>query len=309
MPGFDPVTTQGRSIVDLFWVLLALSLLLFLGICGVLAYAVARFRGRPGDPDPPPQSGWRALEIAWTAVPLALLAVIFAVTVGTVRAIERPAAAPLRVVVTGHQWWWELQYPELGVVTANELYLPVGTPVEITIRSADVLHSFWIPQFGWMRDAVPNRTNAIQVRVERPGTYEGACTQFCGLQHAWMRSRVVAQPPADFDAWVQQQRQAEVPPNPATQSMVARGRQLFLASTCVNCHTVQGTPAAGRAAPDLTHLGSRATIGAGVAPNTTEVLRQWVRDAKSIKPGVLMPGYAFSEDELSAIVAYLEGLK
>jgi cytochrome c oxidase subunit 2 len=157
-----------------------------------------------------------------------------------------------------------------------------------------------------MRDTVPNKTNVMQATVERPGTYEGACTQFCGTQHAWMRSRVMAQTPSDFDSWVGQQRQPEVPP---TESLAMQGRQLFLASTCVNCHTVQGTIASGQAAPDLTHLGSRTTIGGGVAANTPGNLRDWIRDPKTLKPGVLMPGYPLSDGDLAALVAYLEGLK
>ena len=306
---FDPVTSEGQRIGTLFWVLLGLSLLLFLGICGVLSYMLIRFRGRPGDPDPPPHGSHRALEIGWTATPLLLLAVLFVVSVQTVRAIERHDESPLRVVVTGHQWWWEFTYPDLNVVTANELHLPVGRPVELTIRSADVLHSFWVPQFGWMRDAIPNRTNVMPANVQRAGTYEGACTQFCGIQHAWMRDRVVAQPPAEFDAWVRAQQAPEAPPPAMPDSLVAQGRQLFLSSTCINCHTVRGTPAAGRAAPDLTHLASRTAIGAGIAANTSETLRQWVLDPKSIKPGALMPGYPFSDGQLSAIVAYLGSLR
>jgi cytochrome c oxidase subunit 2 len=307
--GFDPITAQGHRIVDLFWLLLALSLLLFIGICALLTYMVVRFRAHPGAAEPPQRAGNRRLEIAWTAIPVALLAVLFGLTVGTVRAVERPSPSPLRVTVVGHQWWWEFRYSGLNVTTANELHVPVGTPVEITIRSDDVLHSFWIPEFGWMRDAVPNRTNVMQASVDRPGTFEGACTQFCGVQHAWMRSRVVAQPQSEFDAWVRAQQAPETPPTGATDSLVVHGRQLFLSSTCVNCHTVQGTAAAGTAAPNLTHLASRATIGAGVAPNTPEDLGRWVRDPKSVKPGALMPGYPFSDADLSAIVAYLGSLK
>lgn len=306
MAGFDPVTSQGVAITNLFWLLLALSFLLLLFVVGWLTYALVRFRARPGDPDPPQAAGSRRLEIAWTAAPLALLAIIFFLTVGTVRAVERPDASPVRLVVIGHQWWWEVRYPDLGVTTANEPHVPVGTPLQIEIESADVLHSFWIPQFGFMRDAVPNKTNVIRVRVERPGTYDGACTQFCGLQHAWMRSRVIAQPPAEFETWVQQQRQPAAPPG---SSLALRGQQILLANTCVSCHAIQGTTAAGQVAPNLTHLGSRTTIGAGVAANTPEQLRSWIQNPQAIKPGVLMPGYSFSSDELTALVTYLEGLR
>lgn len=306
MPSFDPITAQGVSISNLFNLLLVLSAALFLLVAGLLVYILLRFRGRPGDPDPRQIEGNTRLEIAWTVSPLVLLAVIFVLTVRTMRAVAATQPPSLHVTVIGHQWWWELQYSDLGFSTANELHLPVGQPVVIELHSADVIHSFWVPQFGWMRDAIPGKTNVMPVRAERAGTYDGACTQFCGTQHAWMRSHVVAQSPAEFDAWVRGQQAAAVAPN---DSLTQQGQAVFLANTCVSCHAIHGTTASASVAPDLTHLASRNTIGGGVADNTPKSLRRWIGDPKAIKPGVLMPGYDLSDADLNALVTYLGGLR
>jgi cytochrome c oxidase subunit 2 len=316
---FDPVTARGLAIANLFALTLALSAAVLLLVAGLTIYVLVRYRepGRGasrerGDQEPPQIEGDRRLEIGWTVAPVLLLGALFLLTIrtmSTVAAPERPEAAALRVEVVGHQWWWEFRYPDLGVVTANELHVPVGTPLRLDLAAGDVIHSFWVPQLGWKLDAVPGRTNTMWLRVDRVGTYDGACTEFCGLQHAWMRVRLVAQPAGDFERWLQQQRAPAVEPPPGQESLVARGQQVFLRNTCVNCHTVQGTAAAGRVGPDLTHFGSRQTLGAGIEPNTPEVLRRWVQNAQSVKPGVLMPAYSFSDDDLTALVAYLSALK
>ena len=312
MESFAPVTPQGQEIVRLFWVLLGVSALSLLVVYGALFVILRRDRERgPAGGAPPPQiEGSPRLEALWTAGPVLLLAATFALTVGTMRAVY-PAEAPpdaLRVQITGRQWWWEFAYPDLGVVTANELHVPTGVPLLLEITSADVVHSFWVPQLGWKRDAVPGRTNTMPVAVATSGVYEGACTEFCGVQHAWMRIRLVAEPPATFQAWAQTQRQPAAA-TPGAGSLVVRGQQVFLASTCVSCHRVAGTAAGGLLGPDLTHFGARSTLGAGVAPNTTEQLRRWVQDARAVKPGVLMPPFALADDDLDAVVAYLQSLR
>jgi cytochrome c oxidase subunit 2 len=303
---FDPVTDRGHEIRGLFVLVLLLSACVFLLVAGLIAVMVVRFRARPGAPEPPQTEGNRAIEVAWTAAPAVLLAVVFVFTVRTMRAVDGGAADPLVVQVIGHQWWWEYRYPAQGIVTANELRLPVDRPVRLEITGADVIHSFWSPQLGWKLDAIPGKTNVMTFVVTEAGVYDGACAEFCGAQHAWMRIRVVAEPGEQFDQWVRdQQRPAAAPATEAAR----RGQQLFLGNTCVNCHTIEGTAAQGTVGPNLTHFGSRGTIGAGVLVNTPENLKRWIHDPQAIKPNVLMPAFRLSEEELQALVNYLEGLK
>jgi len=310
MDSFDRVTRQGLAISNLFALELAISAALFALVLGWLIVALVRFRARPDDADQPTQTvGHRGLEIAWTATPALVLAGVFVLVIQTMHFVDASEPGATRLRVIGHQWWWEFRYPELNdVVTANEVYVPSDAPVAIELESADVIHSFFVPQFGWMRDAVPQHVNRLSVWVERPGTYEGACTQFCGLQHAWMRSRVTAVPREEFNAWVQQQSQLAVSPQPG--SLAARGQQVFMENTCINCHAIRGTQATAAVGPDLTHMASRATLGGGVLDNTPDNMRAWVRDAPSEKPGVLMPNFrGLSDADLQALVEYLATLQ
>jgi cytochrome c oxidase subunit II len=306
-PTLDPISPQGAAILELFVLAMVPSTLIFLLIVGLLAYIVVRYRARPGDGEPIQVEGHRGLEIGWTVGPVVLLVALFLLTVRTMRTVEAQPSDALRVEVVGNQWWWAYRYPDLGVVTANELHVPVGQPLRLELTATDVVHSFWVPQFGWKRDAIPGKTNLMSVRVDRAGVFEGACAEYCGLQHAWMRIRVVAQTGAEFDAWVIAQRQpAPAPTNPTAQ----RGQQVFEANTCVACHTVQGTAATGRVGPDLSHVGDRATLAGGVLENTPDNLGRWIRDPQAVKSGALMPAYANLPDaDLTALVAYLEGLK
>jgi cytochrome c oxidase subunit 2 len=305
MESFDPVTRQGLSITNLFWLELAISGALLVLVFAIMVAALVRFRARPGDiADPPQLHGNRRLEVIWTATPAATLAVIFVLVVLTMRTVNaaQPNAEPL--VVTGHQWWWQYTYPNHQVITANELHVPVGTPLQVSLESIDVIHSFHVPQFGWMQDLVPGKTNTMSVLVDRPGTYDGTCNQYCGLQHAWMRLRIVAEPNDQFNTWLAQQA------SPATVS-ASRGEQVFQQNTCVACHTIRGLNGAnGTVGPDLTHLGSRATLGAGVVDNTPDNLQAWISNAQAIKPGVLMPAFSsLSPADLQAVTDYLESLK
>jgi cytochrome c oxidase subunit 2 len=305
MESFNPVTTQGLSITNLFWLELVISGLLLAGVVGILVVALIRFRVPADDQaDARQVHGNRRLEIIWTATPAITLAIIFVLVIGTMRTVnaEQPNAEPL--LVTGHQWWWQFSYPNRQAITANELHVPVGTPLQVSLDSVDVIHSFHVTQFGWMQDLVPGKTNAMSITVVRPGTFDGTCNQYCGAQHAWMRLMVVAEPQDQFNAWVEQQARSVTPTGSA-------GEKVFLGSTCVSCHAIRGLPGAtGTVGPDLTHLGSRATLGAGVIDNTPDNLRAWIRDAQAIKPGVLMPAFpSLSPSDLSALVDYLESLK
>ena len=296
------VTPQGGSIVDLFVLEIVLATLVVAAVAAVAIYSMARFRDRPGAPEPPQIHGNTKLELAWTAAPALLLLVLYILTVRTMSTVEAQPENELRIRVIAHQWWWEFEYPELGIVTANELQVPVGQPVRLELESADVAHNFWIPQFGWKKDNTPNHVTMIHVLADQPGVYDGSCNEYCGLQHAWMRVRAIATPPEQFQAWVARSQQ----PAPA---VIPRGQQVFQQNTCINCHAIQGVGGA-RVGPDLSHFGSRTIIGAGVVENTPDNLHAWLRDPQQIKPGALMPGYQDMPDEdLRALVDYLGGLK
>jgi cytochrome c oxidase subunit II len=299
---FAPVTPQGESVAGLFTFVMWLAFLVSGGVALAAFYAMYRFRDRPGGPEPAQVHGNMKLELAWTAAPVLILTVLFILMLRTMGTVEAEQPDALRVRVIGHQWWFEYVYPDLGIVTANELHIPVGRPVRLELESADVVHNYWVPQFGWKKDNTPNHVVPMNVLVNEPGVYDGACTEFCGAQHAWMRIRVVAEAPEQFGAWAARNQQPAAAVN-------QRGAQVFAQNTCINCHAIQGVGDA-RVGPDLSHFGSRSQIGAGVADNTPENLHAWLRDPHRIKPGILMPGYQNMPDEdMRALVEYLGGLK
>jgi cytochrome c oxidase subunit II len=304
---FRPITREGVAISNLFWVVLGLSLVVLLVVLVPLVYSIVRFRARPGDPDPPQVAGNRTIEIIWTGGAFALVVVLFAGAVMTMQTVSAASPSALRVRVIGHQWWWEYQYPDLGITTANELHLPAGQSSELDITSADVIHSFWVPQLGWKQDGNPGQTHTMWVQVDQPGTLEGACAEYCGTEHAWMRIRVVAQPSDQFQAWVHQQQQPAAAP---TTDLERQGQQVFETNTCISCHTIQGTAANGEVGPDLTHIGSRSIIAGGVLDNTPKNVQRWVQHADDVKRGALMPNFnTLSDKQAQALTAYLESLQ
>jgi cytochrome c oxidase subunit 2 len=310
---FSPVSTPANTIATLAWFSLAITLAIFLTVGGLLLYSIIRFRARPSDEqrEPPQLYGSNPIEFAWTAIPLLIVFVLALTTVRTiydVQAAVEPADA-VHVRVIGHQWWWEFRYPDLGIVTANELHVPLSdpahpTPTWIELESADVAHSFWVPRLAGKTDLIPNKINTMWIDPHEPGTYLGQCAEFCGTEHAMMLIRVVVEPRANFDRWVETQRLAATP-----QDTVAHGRQVFQTNACASCHTVQGTSAHGTYGPDLTHMMSRQTVGSGVATNTVDHLKIWVRDPARMKPGVLMPAMNLSEKDLDDVVAWMVTLK
>lgn len=306
----DPRSPQAEAISNLTIIVFVLAALVFLIVEAALFVAVFRFRERPGGALPRQVTGHRNLEIGWTIAPVVLLVIVFALMAPLLNVIHPPSAEsaqqPLRVTVVGNQWWWEYQYPDLNIVTANELHIPVGVPVELTLESDDVIHSYWVPQLNGKLDVIPGRPNRLLFEAREPGVYGGQCAEFCGIQHAWMLVPVFAQTEVDFAAWVQAQQQPAAPPN---RQMTAIGQEVFLSKTCVNCHTVRGTPAEGEFGPDLTHFGSRATIGTGVLSNKPENLALWISDIQTVKPGARMPNFDLSDNEMVALVAYLESLR
>jgi cytochrome c oxidase subunit 2 len=310
---FAPASTPAFAIRDLSWFVLGICAVIFVVVGGLLTYSVIRFRRRPGEDnrEPPQVYGSNQIELAWTVVPVLIVVVLFLATARYIFGIEglRPRPNALQVTVVGHQWWWEIRYPDLGIVTANELHVPVSdqgdvTPTFLTLQSADVIHSFWVPQLAGKMDVIPNKTNRVWIDPRTPGLYVGQCAEFCGVQHAGMLLRVIVHPKDEFAAWVAAQKALAVD-DPA----VRVGRELFQSTACINCHSVRGTPANGIFGPDLTHLMSRSTLGAGVASNTPENLRDWVNNPAALKPGALMPAMQLSRADLDQIVAYLLTLR
>ena len=312
---FDPAATPARSIFDLSMLVLGVTLAIFLVVAGLLTYALIRFRQRPQDAGREPAQiyGSNQIELSWTVIPILIVVMLFLSTTRVIlgtQAIPKPNGA-LDVVVIGHQFWWEYRYPKYGIVTANELHVPVGDanhPTYLTMSAADVSHSFWVPRLAGKMDLIPNRINTMWIDPHDPGLYLGQCAQYCGTQHAKMLLRVYADAPADFEAWLARQKQparADFPEN----SAAAAGRQVFLHNACVNCHAVSGTIANGRFGPDLTHLASRDTIASGAIANTPANLRKWIDNPDSIKPGSLMPSMHLSPRELDDITAYLSQLR
>jgi len=237
--------------------------------------------------------------------------ILFFAAARVIHAIQQAPEPPgaIDVTVIGHQFWWEYRYPKLGVVTANELHIPVSdpahpTPTFLTLLSADTDHSYWVPQLAGKTDLIPNRINHMWLDPHDPGVYVGQCAQYCGVQHAKMLLRVYAEPREQFDKWIAEQAK------PAQASEAAsEGKRIFETTACINCHAISGTVANGRFGPDLTHLMSRETIAAGAARNSPEELRLWVANPEAIKPGSLMPAMQLTERELDAVVAYLETLR
>lgn len=305
---FNPSSPEMEAMADLTYYVIAISIVILAIIVVAVTYIIIRYRKKPGDNSEPYQNfGDLRLEIVWTVIPIAIVAVLFQLTCSTMKAVDPPVAdREPDVIVIGHQWWWEFYYPKSGVLTANEMHIPVGEKLLLRIESIDVIHDFWIPELGPKIDAIPGHTNHLWLAASEPGVYLGACAEFCGTQHANMRIRVVVETQEDFYEW---QKQELVVPRTPSSGLAGKGAQLFQSKACMNCHSIRGTPATARIGPDLTHLNRRQTIGAGVLTNTPENLTKWLYDPQKYKQGSLMPNMKLTDDEVNAIVAYLEALK
>ena len=307
---FRPASTPAEAISVLSTLVLLVCLAIFLTVALTLAYTLVKFRRRPSDADrePPQVYGSNQIEIAWTVIPVLIVAVLAMATARVVSEVQnrQPTSGAVRVTVIGHQWWWEIRYPDLGILTANELHVPISTaerPQETFLRleSADVAHSFWVPQLAGKTDAIPNHPNSMWIEPKVAGTFLGNCAEFCGMQHANMLLRIVVESPEDFQRWAAAERLTARRGHP--------GEQMFLSLSCINCHAVSGTLATGTFGPDLSHLMSRQTLGAGVIPNTPDNLRRWIREPQTLKPGNLMPNMQLDDRELDAVHAYLSSLR
>jgi cytochrome c oxidase subunit 2 len=350
---FAPHSTPATQLNTLAQFVLAITGLIFAGVSALLVYALVRYRRRPGDMNEPPQVfGSTQIELSWTIIPILIIVVLF---LGTARVLFSVQDAPkpptaLNLTVIGHQFWWEFRYPDYGVVTANELHIPISSdsaprPTFMKLTSADVMHSFWVPQLAGKTDLLPNRVNEMWMDPRQTGLYVGQCAQFCGAQHAKMLLRVYVDTPDDFKLWIAAQQRAQpelspsglvsdsnrggqiatgiVPPKSPVmlEKMVAHspltsdeenahtGQIIFEQQACINCHTVAGTVANGRYGPDLTHLMSRATLAAGAADNTPANLQAWIADPNTFKPGSLMPAMHLTDGQNAQITAYLVTLK
>jgi cytochrome c oxidase subunit 2 len=305
---FDPHSANAESLYRLSHFVLAITGAIFVVVFSLLAYVTVKFRNRTTDAgrEPTQVYGSTQIELAWTIVPILIVVVLFLATARVIHGIQdspKPAKV-LEVTAIGHQFWWEFRYPTLGIVTANELHIPVNMPTYLKLLSADTDHSFWVPQLGGKTDLIPNRVNEMWIAPQQTGIFLGQCAQYCGTQHAKMLLRVTVESTEEFDAWVRAQRQ------PAIQDeKEAAGRRVFESTSCVNCHAVEGTHGVGRFGPDLTHLMSRQTIAAGAAENTQENLRLWIQNPEAIKPGSLMPAMKLNGVDLDALVRYLETLR
>ncbi len=307
------VTNPGSMITSqqsqLYLIILIPAAVVFVIVEGGIILSVIRFRRRKSDTAEPAQiHGSVPLEIIWTALPVLLVIFIFIIGLNTMNGIAAPAPSPndIKVNVVGHQWWWEFDYPDLGIKTADELYIPVGTPVQITLTSVDVIHSFWVPQLTGKTDVVPGQTNHMWITASQTGTFDGQCSEFCGIEHALMRARVVVLSQSDYQAWVKDQQTP--PPTPQT-ALEVQGQKLVESGVCAACHTIDGSQAKGTVGPNLTHLYSRSTFAGATFPLTDANIASWLQNAKTMKPGNDMSNIHVSDQDLPAIMAFLKLLK
>jgi cytochrome c oxidase subunit 2 len=279
----------------------------------LLAWLRSGRRGAGGEtqgPKPGERVGWYVVVIGGVVVPIVLIAALFVVAnLFVIKTTEAPAANATRrtILVIGHQWWWEVRYPGTSAVTANEIHIPVRTPVRLEVRTDDVIHSFWVPELNRKIDTLPGTTNAIELYADAVGRYRGQCAEFCGLQHAHMGIWVDAEPRAKFAGWLAGQSRPAAPPSG---SLASAGRAAFMSGACADCHQIRGTSATSHVGPDLTHVADRQTLAALTIPNTPSYLHDWIRDSQTFKPGNLMPSFkGLPEQEIRELVAYLEELK
>ncbi|HVV55002.1 MAG TPA: cytochrome c oxidase subunit II [Mucilaginibacter sp.] len=267
-----------------------------------------RYRAKENDAEPPQTKGSHKMELLMVGVPLVLVIFFFFWSLRTMSAVMpgRTGDQQPDVIITGHQWWWQADYTASHFSTANEIHLPVGKRILLKLDAADVIHDWWVPALGAKMDMIPGRDNYLWIDIDKPGIYQGACSEFCGEQHAWMRIRVVAQEPAEYQKWLaEQSANAEQPAD----SLARLGEALFEKASCSNCHSIRGTGAKGDIGPDLTHFARRQTMLSGMEDNTPENVYQWLLDPQKVKTGARMPRFIFNRDSLMALTAYLSQLK
>jgi cytochrome c oxidase subunit II len=304
-PVLSPASPQAEALSHLFAVTLFVCAVIFIIVTALVLLCIVRFRKKSGDGEPRQVTGNQKLEVSWTVASVLILVVLFVMTVRAMRISDPTPDRSPDLTVIGHQWWWEVRYPN-GAVAANEIHIPVRSNLLVRLESADVIHDFWVPQLGRKMDMIPGHPNFVWIRADMPGEYLGSCAEYCGAEHAWMRIHVEAQTKADFEKWLAQQRQNA--PSPASAGELA-GLRLFREKTCINCHTIKGVNANTSVGPDLTHFAGRTTIGTGVLKNTPADLRRWLTDPQRVKPACHMPDFHLTQAEVNALAEYLETTK
>lgn len=301
----DPQGPAAAEVAQLWWIFFILGTIIYVGVIAYFLYLLSRRRQNQVIDY---QEKGRGL-IVWGGIVMPAIVLVF-LFILNVRAMADTITGDddsLTIELTGRQWWWEVHYTEQQFYTANEIHIPAGQPVELKLRSEDVIHSFWVPQLSGKLDLIPDRVNTLWIQADQPGEFWGACAEFCGVQHAKMQLVVVAHAEDEFDTWLAAQQQPSARPETVD---TLRGQEVFLSTTCIECHTVRGTQATGELGPDLTHLASRLTLGAGSVPNTLGNLGGWVADPHSIKPGNFMPPTQnLSSEDFTALLAYLQSLE
>ncbi len=295
-----PASSEAASIATLWWVMFAVLTAVFVLVMALTYLAISR--GQTGKKVP--GGAGRFVVISGIIVPSIILVGLLIYSLQTTLTLRRSTEGRV-IQITGFQWWWEVRYPELGIITANEIYLPAGEPVWLELRAKDVVHSFWVPNLHGKVDLLPETVNRFWIRADEPGHWRGQCAEFCGKQHALMALRVVALPPDEYSAWEARHRR----PHPVSITPeLSRGEEVFFRASCHVCHRVRDTRADGRIGPDLTHIGTRLTLGAGSIENTRAHLAKWILEPQAIKPGSLMPHSPLAQDELDLLLDYLQSL-
>jgi cytochrome c oxidase subunit 2 len=306
----NPAGPNSATIASLFNVVLVIATVVFVVVEGLILISAFRFRRRAKDTSEPTQvHGNTKAEIAWTILPALIVVTLFVMALQTQQTLDaKPAAAAeqMTVKVIGHQFWWEYQYPDLGITTATDLVIPTGKVVNLELSSVDVIHSFWVPQLNGKTDAFPNHVNYTWIQANTPGIYYGQCAELCGASHANMRVVVIAKTPEEFDQWVKGQQAPAAEP---TDALAQQGQLVFSAGACIGCHAIAGTAANGKTGPDLTHMGSRTSIAGGMLTNTEGNMRRWLANPPALKPGSIMPNLNLTRTEIDALTAYLQSLK
>ena len=301
----NPVSPQARALSGLFTVTLVVCGVVFLIVVGLIAWCLLHFRRRAEVGEPRQVTGNTKLEVSWTLAFIVVLIFLFVLTVRVMRIADPPMERQPDLTIIGHQWWWEARYAD-GTVTANEIHIPTRTDILVVVNSADVIHSFWVPQLGRKMDAILGHPNHLWIRADQPGKYSGSCSEFCGAQHAWMRIQVIAQTPEEFGKWTEHQSAVAVS---AATPAASRGEQAFKQNTCVQCHSIRGVNQPVEVGPDLTHFASRQTIGTGILTNDLTDLRRWLTNPQLVKPGCRMPDFHLAATNVDDLAEYLETLK
>jgi cytochrome c oxidase subunit 2 len=315
----NPTGPQAQNLSRLWWLFFIVCSIVFVIVMIALLLSL---RNRTGEPqvetapviEPPLEQERKRRNVVISAITITVIILfvflIASFSAGRSMTAELEHKNGLNVELTGHQWWWEVRYDDVDAsnifTTANEIHIPVGVPVTFSLKAADVIHSFWVPNLAGKKDLIPGKINTIWLQADKPGVYRGQCAEYCGLQHARMALWIVAEPQEQFNAWRQNQTQTSVTPASDSQK---RGQQVFLTSTCVMCHAINGTPAGSNIGPNLTHVASRNMIAAATLVNTREHLAQWIKDSQQYKPGNRMPQNNLSDADLQSLVDYLQSLK